>query len=130
MDETVRRTDLIDKLIYVSQNSFFSFSTFPLFIFYWFSALSFLVFCCFSVFALYHKYISGLSIPGWTSIIVIAYFFGSLNSLGIAILGEYIMRIYDQVRARPAFVIERTVNMSQVSPTNSLELEFESVKTG
>jgi dolichol-phosphate mannosyltransferase len=40
-----------------------------------------------------------------------ACFFGALNSLGIAILGEYILRIYDQVRGRPLYVVDRTVNI-------------------
>ena len=39
-----------------------------------------------------------------------ASFSGVLNSMGIAILGEYIIRIYDQVRARPLYVVERRTN--------------------
>ncbi len=73
-------------LFLLAKTAVFSFSTVPLLIFYWLSALSFLVFCGFSAFALYHKCITGLSIPGWTSMIIVACFFGSLNSLGIAIL--------------------------------------------
>ncbi len=99
-------------LFLLAKTAIFSFSTVPLLLFYWLSALSFLVFCCFSTFALYHKFITALSVPGWTSTILIACFFGSMNSLGIAIIGEYITRIYDQVRARPAFIIDRVINIS------------------
>jgi glycosyltransferase involved in cell wall biosynthesis len=106
-------------LVLLAKTAIFSFSTIPLLIFYWLSALSFLVLCCFSVFAIYNKFVTGLSIPGWTSTIMIACLFGSLNSLGIAILGEYIIRIYNQVRARPAFIIDRMVNMSQSTSTIS-----------
>ena len=38
-------------------------------------------------------------------------FFGGLNALGLAILGDYVVRIYDQVRGRPLFVVDRTINM-------------------
>ena len=38
-----------------------------------------------------------------------------LNALGIAILGEYVVRIFDQVRGRPQFIIDRTVNCPVVS---------------
>ena len=132
----IERNDRYDKqsrkslveLFSLARTAVFSFSTIPLLIFYWLSIVSFLVFCGFSTFALYHKFITGLSIPGWTSMIMISCFFGSLNSLGIAILGEYIARIYDQVRARPAFIIKRMVNMSQASPNSSWESEFASVK--
>ena len=41
-----------------------------------------------------------------------AAFFGALNALGISILGEYVIRIYDQVRGRPLYVVDRTVNVS------------------
>jgi dolichol-phosphate mannosyltransferase len=52
-------------------------------------------------------------------------FFGALNALGISILGEYVVRIYDQVRGRPLYVIERTVNvdsdrLGEVNETRAL----------
>ena len=39
-------------------------------------------------------------------------FFGAVNALGISILGEYVIRIYDQVRGRPLYLIERTRNLA------------------
>ena len=75
--------------------------------FYAISLASLCVCCGLAAFTLYHKLITGLAIPGWTSSIGIASFFGALNALGIGILGEYVVRIYDQVRGRPAFVVAR-----------------------
>ena len=76
------------------------------------SSGSLLVFGAFTGFTLYHKFVTGLAIPGWTSSIIIASFFGALNALGIAVLGEYVVRIYDQVRGRPKFIVSRNVNFS------------------
>ena len=42
---------------------------------------------------------------------LVASFFGAVNSLGICILGEYVIRIYDQVRGRPLFVVDQTRNL-------------------
>ena len=42
---------------------------------------------------------------------LIGSFFGALNALGISILGEYVIRIYDQVRGRPLYLVDHTVNM-------------------
>ena len=53
-----------------------------------------------------------LAIPGWTSYILVGSFFGALNALGISILGEYVVRIYDQVRGRPLYLVDRTVNIA------------------
>ena len=38
-------------------------------------------------------------------------FFGAVNALGISILGEYVTRIYDQVRGRPLYVVDRATNL-------------------
>ena len=40
-------------------------------------------------------------------------FFATLNALGIAVLGEYVTRFYDQVRSRPMYLIERRVNFPE-----------------
>ena len=49
------------------------------------------------------------------SITMATSFFGAMNALGIAVLGEYVTRIYEQVRARPMYVIERTANLAEDS---------------
>ena len=46
--------------------------------------------------------------------IITASFFGALNALGISILGEYVIRIYDQVRSRPVFVADSVKNRLQL----------------
>lgn len=97
----------------LAQAAIFSFSYFPLSIFYVFSILSVLIFIFLCLFTLYHKFITGLAIPGWTSFIMTACFFGAINALGIGILGEYMIRIYDQVRDRPMFIVERKVNFTE-----------------
>jgi hypothetical protein len=60
---------------------------------------------------LYCRLFTNLAVPGWTSHVLVGSFFGAINALGISILGEYVVRIYDQVRARPLYLIDRTVNM-------------------
>ncbi len=94
----------------LAKSAVFSFSSVPLTVFYLIATLSGLTFLGFLCFTLYHRFVTGLAIPGWTSTIMTASLFGALNSLGIAILGEYVLRIYDQVRGRPLFVVDRTVN--------------------
>ncbi len=97
----------------LAKSAIFSFSAFPLTMFYAIAAVALLL--CFGLvgFTLYHKLFTGLAIPGWTSITLTASFFGALNALGIGILGEYVTRIYDQVRARPLFIVARKVNIAE-----------------
>jgi dolichol-phosphate mannosyltransferase len=95
------------QLFRLAKTAIFSFSTFPLTMFYGIAGMSILVCAGLCGFTLYHKLVSGLAVPGWTSITIAASFFGALNALGIGILGEYMARIYDQVRARPLFIVDR-----------------------
>lgn len=98
-------------LFRLAKTAIFSFSAVPLTFFYVIAGLS--LFTCLAVaaFTLYHKLVTGLALPGWTSITIVASFFGALNALGIGILGEYAIRIYDQVRVRPQFIVARSVNL-------------------
>ncbi|MFN7333817.1 MAG: glycosyltransferase, partial [bacterium] len=61
-------------------------------------------------FASYHRVFTGLAIPGWASVTIVSSFFGAINSLGIAILGEYVARNYEQVRGRPSYIVSRLRN--------------------
>lgn len=49
-------------------------------------------------------------VPGVTSTIVLVLFFGGVQLLMGGILGEYIGRIYDEVKSRPLYVIRERVN--------------------
>ena len=40
-----------------------------------------------------------------------ASFFGAVNAWALAMLGEYVARIYDQVRGRPLCLVDRAVNV-------------------
>jgi glycosyltransferase involved in cell wall biosynthesis len=103
-------------LFRLAQTAIFSFSKVPLSLFYAVSGLALVSGIGLGGFALYHKLRTGQAIPGWTSLLVSTCFFGALNALGIAVLGEYVLRIYDQARARPLFIVARTVNVPAEAP--------------
>lgn len=110
--DEVPRVSLLG-LVRLAKSAVFSFSSFPLTVFYAIGSLSMAVFLGLASFTLYHKLFTGLAIPGWTSITMSSSFFGAMNALGIAVLGEYVTRIYEQVRARPLYVVERRVNFPE-----------------
>ena len=51
---------------------------------------------------------------GTPTIIVLVLFMGGVQMISIGILGEYIGRIYDEVKRRPRFIIDRTGNMDEI----------------
>lgn len=52
-------------------------------------------------------YFSGRVIPGWTSLLVSVWFIGGFILTAIGIIGEYIGKIYKEVKRRPRFFIEK-----------------------
>ncbi len=99
-------------LVHLAKTAVFSFSNFPLMAFYGIAVASCSLCAGLSLFALYHNYASGMAVPGWTSAMIAASFFGTLNALGVAVLGEYVVAIYEQVQSRPQYIVERSVNMT------------------
>ena len=61
----------------------------------------------------------GKTIPGWTSLAIPLFFIGGLNILFLGILGEYIGKIYSEVKQRPRFIINEKINLSQDDPESS-----------
>ncbi|MDD4910369.1 MAG: glycosyltransferase family 2 protein [Candidatus Omnitrophica bacterium] len=44
-------------------------------------------------------------LPGWATLVVAVFFLSSLQLAAMGILGEYIGRVYDQVKGRPVFIV-------------------------
>ena len=53
------------------------------------------------------------SIQGWTSMLVVILFLGGIQLIGIGILGEYISRIYREVKRRPLYIISEKLNFDE-----------------
>jgi dolichol-phosphate mannosyltransferase len=56
-------------------------------------------------------FMNGTSARGFTTLAILISFFSSIILVCLGVIGEYIVRIYDEVRGRPYVVIERTVNV-------------------
>lgn len=80
------------------------------------TALFCLAYATYAVFELWR----GNTVPGWTSVFVMVTFLGAVQLVSIAILGEYIGRIYEQSRGMPRYVIVED------APQNGIGLESQS----
>ena len=50
--------------------------------------------------------------PGWASVMVSIWFLGGLILLNVGVVGLYIGYVFDQVKSRPAYVIDNLINFS------------------
>ena len=63
-------------------------------------------------YSLYSYFLLG-TVPGWTSITLPIYFMGGVQILCIGVIGEYLGKIYQEVKSRPRFIIEKIISKSK-----------------
>jgi polyisoprenyl-phosphate glycosyltransferase len=63
--------------------------------------------------ALVAKYVMHHVVEGWTGIMIVVALFASVQLLMIGILGEYVGRIYEEVKRRPLYLVGDTVNLGK-----------------
>ena len=51
--------------------------------------------------------VSGNEVSGWTTIVTAVLFFAGVNLISLGVVGEYVARIFDEVKGRPLFVVRR-----------------------
>ena len=69
------------------------------------SALSFL----FGFYVLVNKVVFGAHVEGWTSVMLAVLLLGGVQLVMVGVLGEYLWRALDEARARPLYIIEKTL---------------------
>jgi glycosyltransferase involved in cell wall biosynthesis len=57
------------------------------------------------------------SVPGWPTIIASMMFFAGVQLLFIGILGEYLSRIYDEVKGRPPYIVAEVLKPKYLGPS-------------
>ena len=57
------------------------------------------------------EFIGGDVIRGWTSLLISVWFIGGAILTAVGVIGEYIGKIYKEVKRRPRYLIEKEVNL-------------------
>lgn len=104
----------LSKMMKLALDGIINFSTKPLKIIGGFGVFSiFVSFCIFVYAILSYIFKWNTLMPGWTSIMVTITFMSGIQFLVIWMLSEYISRIYDEVRQRPEYIIDKTENIEE-----------------
>lgn len=59
------------------------------------------------------SYLEGDTIPGWTSLLVSIWFIGGMVTTAIGIIGEYVGKIYKEVKRRPRYFVEKVAGIGK-----------------
>ena len=82
-----------------------SFSSMPLHVVTVLGVITLVISIVFSIVALVQK-LTGVALGGFTTVIILLLFIGSLTMISLGIIGYYIGRIYDEIKGRPRYIIE------------------------
>jgi len=95
------------KMLRLALDGIASMSTKPLRLAYVLSLVLFAVFVGYIFYVLYDHFLrDGVLVPGWTSIMSAITIFGTIQLLLFGVFGEYLGRVYEQVKQRPLYIIQ------------------------
>ena len=99
----------VSKLFKLAFDGIFSFSTIPLKIATILGLVSAIISFIIGLIGLYVKFILGQEFLSWAYGLTTTFFMGGIQLLSLGIIGEYIGRIYDEVRQRPYYIIQEKI---------------------
>jgi hypothetical protein len=70
----------------------------------------------FSILLLAASLAGRIPVPGYAPTVLVVTFFGSITSLGLGILGQYVWLILHTTRGRPGYLIERVETFPRAVP--------------
>lgn len=88
-----------------------SFSSAPLKIWTYIGGFAALAAVIYAIYVVAHTIITGVEVPGYASLIVIILLFNGLTLIGLGIQGEYIARIFSEVKARPLYLVRERIGI-------------------
>ena len=94
------------KLFKYAFEGIISFSTFPLKLAAYVGFISSVLSVLYLIFVIIKKLAFGIDVPGYATIVVLVLFLGGLQLFSLGILGEYISKIYVQVKNRPIYILK------------------------
>lgn len=76
------------------------------------------------VYAVLLKLFTERTVPGWTSLMVAVLFVGGVQLIALGIIGEYLGRVYDEVKQRPLYLIQERFGFEPVARKEGAEQTF------
>lgn len=102
----------IKKLVKIAMDGIFAFSSLPIKIISIIGFLGLTFSIGYSIYITIIYFTRGIQSQGFLTLVLLILFFSSLILICLGIIGEYIIKIYDETRSRPHSIIEKTVHIN------------------
>jgi polyisoprenyl-phosphate glycosyltransferase len=77
--------------------------------------ISFLAFCYAMVF-LVKTLLFGTDVPGFPTLIISVMFFAGVQLISLGVIGEYLGRMYEEIKGRPLFLVSEELGIEREPP--------------
>ncbi len=101
------------KLMGLAASGYIGFSTLPLRAAAWLGLISAASGFVVAIWAVFEKLMTRGIPQGWTSTIAVILFVSGVQLIILGVIGEYLGRVYDEVRQRPLYVVSERIGFSQ-----------------
>lgn len=100
----------LKKMVSFAVDGITSTSATPMRLIFWSGFIIFILAFLAVIYLIIRHFMHGGDVSGWTSMIVAITAFGGLNLLAIGVVGEYIGKIFIEVKQRPRYIVEKFIN--------------------
>jgi glycosyltransferase involved in cell wall biosynthesis len=104
------------QLLRFALDGFASFTTIPLRVWSYLGLLISLVALCSALVFLIKTLLFGVDVPGFPTLIVSVMFFAGVQLMSLGVIGEYLGRMYEEVKGRPLFLVSEEVGIEHQQP--------------
>ncbi len=109
----------LKKMLNLAWNGISSFSTLPIRLASLLGTIGLIITFAYSIYIIWIK-ISGITIPGWSSVMLLLIFLGSINLIILGILGDYIGKIFLNSTGKPAYILKE-LNFSNTNKKRDIK---------
>jgi glycosyltransferase involved in cell wall biosynthesis len=97
------------KLMALAYNGIFNFSEFPVKVIFNLGIVSIVVSLLYLAFTIIKRFFLGGVPAGFTALLFGIILFSGVQLISLGLIGEYVLRIYDEVRKRPLYIIDKSI---------------------
>jgi polyisoprenyl-phosphate glycosyltransferase len=106
----------VRRLLGLAFDGLFAFSIVPIRVTALLGAIAMALSTAFALYALYARLVLRQSPQGFTALILVITFLAGINLFFLGIVGEYVGRVYEEVKRRPLYIIGRVIRRAPADP--------------